>query len=60
MVELLHRFCRTRQCVYVESDLRGGKQVHCFQDFQGRRVYWTAEEILNALGVRRDSEAIAG
>lgn len=43
--EILNRYCRIRACVYVETSVRGNDPVFCFQDFQGRRIYRTIEEM---------------
>ena len=45
MAELLHRYCRTHACIYVETVFWEGERAYCFQDFRGRRIYRTAAEI---------------
>ena len=45
MAELLHRYCRTHACIYVETVVRNGQRAFCFQDFQGQRIYRTEAEI---------------
>ncbi|MBI4615319.1 MAG: hypothetical protein HY720_17010 [Planctomycetes bacterium] len=47
--ELLNRYCRMSACVYVETTVRGNDPVFCFQDFKGRRIYRTIEEMRQEL-----------